>query len=374
MSVITYICLRLKQGMNGCFHIVNCFNPIADISSPTFRTMKRLFILALFVLPLATAAQYRFYKDSSYSQAFAFLSSPVSVNTGQSWDDPDFTIPIGFSFRLFSDTTDTLYMRSIFGSGGLLTTKPVSATTLNAVGIVALGSDLQDRDTTGSGSRSPIAYAVSGTSPNRIFKLEWKNAGFYNAMDNGEFSDSINFQLWLYEGSNVIEIHVGNGQYVSPNVDLYDGGPGPWIGLFDSVDNNLDGKLNYFLSGTVSAPVLDSFSQLTFFPGVPGMSGNPMAGSVYRFTPVEGSPSGYSCLIKPEDYRVSYFSGKKTIEIEQYDGGNSAFTLLDMHGRVLRQGNIRSGHQELSMAAYAEGIYVLQLSNKDGRFPFKFAR
>lgn len=336
--------------------------------------MKHILLLALFAFPFTGSAQYRMYKDSSYNQGFTFISSPVSVNQNQFWDDPDFSIPIGFNFRLFADTTDTLYMRSAFGFGGLVTTKPTSSTTLNAVGILAHGSDLQDRDTNGTGSRSPIAYALSGTSPNRIFILEWKNAGFYNAIDNGEFADSVNFQLWLYEGSNVIEVHIGNGNYVSPNSDLYDGGPGPWIGLFDSVDNNLDGRLNYYLSGTTTAPILDSFSQLTFFPGVPGMSGNPVPGTVYRFSPVQGIPSGYNSIVTHNDFQVNYFSGSNSIRIEQYNEMPSSYTLLDMQGRVLQEGKLSAGRRDISLAAYPEGVYLLKVNNRVGRFPYKFTR
>lgn len=336
--------------------------------------MKRYLLLAILAIPLAVSAQYRFYKDSSYNQVFSFIPSPVSVNTNQFWDDPDFSIPIGFSFRMFADTTDTLYMSSAFGFGGLLTTKPVSSTTLNATGIIAHGSDLQDRDTTLSGSKSPIAYALSGTSPNRIFKLEWKNAGFYNAIDNGAFSDSVNFQLWLYEGSDVIEIHFGNGNYVSPNSDLYDGGPGPWVGLFDSVDNNLDGRLNYYLKGSAAAPSLDSFSQSTFFPGVPGMTGNPTPGSVYRFTPKQGVPSGYDNVVLHEDFRVNYFSERKTLSIEQFSHQPAAYTVVDLQGKVVMHGKITDQRQELSVATLAEGMYVLQLSRAGARLPFKFVR
>ena len=123
---------------------------------------------------------------------------------------------------MFSDTTDSIHISQEIGVGAFITMDSVLPTTAFATGIIAHGSDLVDRDTSGNGSSSPISYTLSGTAPSRIFKLEWKNAGFFNPIDNAtSYDDFINLQLWLHEGSDAIEVRFGNGNYVSSNNDLY---------------------------------------------------------------------------------------------------------------------------------------------------------
>ncbi|MBQ0116896.1 MAG: T9SS type A sorting domain-containing protein [Flavobacterium sp.] len=52
-----------------------------------------------------------------------------------------------------------------------------------------------------------VGYATEGTAPNRIFHVYWSK--FTNAeSDNTDYH--INFEIRLYEGTNVIEFHYGN--------------------------------------------------------------------------------------------------------------------------------------------------------------------
>jgi len=57
-----------------------------------------------------------------------------------------------------------------------------------------------------SKNRGVLLYETTGTAPNRILKIEFKNVGLYN---DTLAVDTMNFQTWLYETTNVIEYHVG---------------------------------------------------------------------------------------------------------------------------------------------------------------------
>ena len=138
-------------------------------------------------------------------------------------------------------------------------------------GIMPFDTDLIDRgDFTGI-SKSPIRYKVEGAAGSRILKIEWKNVGFYEEGDfYGTLNDFISFQLWLYEGSNTIEMHYGAHQVTDPSVNYF-GETGPLVGLADEALSNI-----YLLSGNPANPlVASSFSTL---------NGTPANGTIYTFT------------------------------------------------------------------------------------------
>ncbi|TND10237.1 MAG: hypothetical protein FD123_485 [Bacteroidetes bacterium] len=54
-----------------------------------------------------------------------------------------------------------------------------------------------------SGNRSVLSYAQSGSAPNRILKIQYKNVG-----QSGTASELLSYQLWLKEGG-ALEVHIG---------------------------------------------------------------------------------------------------------------------------------------------------------------------
>ncbi|MEK6616027.1 MAG: hypothetical protein AABZ32_07945, partial [Bacteroidota bacterium] len=188
------------------------------------------------VVPQSWAVPYTF----SYSMGtYTNLVNPISINAGLTWDDPTFSIPIGFNFTLWNNTISTINT-DVFWLGGILT--PSVSGIQPFLGYLA---DITDRASTPTnwdgmpGSLSPISYEVTGTTGNKIFKMEWKNAGFYEDINNNSVStDYVNLQMWLYEGTNNIEIRFGNSSITQPNL-VYAGDPGPAIGV-GMYDYNLD--------------------------------------------------------------------------------------------------------------------------------------
>jgi hypothetical protein len=63
---------------------------------------------------------------------------------------------------------------------------------------------LRDRGTSTPTSLSPLSYKMEGSAPNRIGKIQWANCSFA-----GDTASNVNFQLWLFEGSNHVEVHMG---------------------------------------------------------------------------------------------------------------------------------------------------------------------
>lgn len=54
---------------------------------------------------------------------------------------------------------------------------------------------------------SSLSYVTSGTSPNRVFTVQWTN--YRNYISSGSSADSYNFQIKLFETSNVVQVVYG---------------------------------------------------------------------------------------------------------------------------------------------------------------------
>jgi hypothetical protein len=245
-------------------------------------------IILLFVTNSRAFAQdaYEFsVEQSNYSE----LTGGTSVNGTATWDDLDGAyIPLGFKFKMFDTPTDTF---QLFGYAQLVANDHERF----IAGFFALGLNLIDRgwnvnvdsaETTGS--LSPISYQTTGSPGNRICKIEWRNAGFYSEMYEDSISeDFVNFQAWLYETSNNIEIHFGPSNILHPE-QSYDGFPGPWITLYPSYDQGLqeDTEKFYILSGDSSKP--DMIHTFSYDYDITGM---PTDGTVYKFTYIDKSVS-----------------------------------------------------------------------------------
>lgn len=127
----------------------------------------------------------------------------------------------------------------------------------------------------GSTPLSPISYRTEGQTGKRIFKFQVKNAGFYN----GQPEDFTNFQIWLAEEDQSIEIHFGP-RSIGPGA-WQEGTSGPGIGLFLT-------SANFFqaVEGSEAAPVILDFQLDDTTLVYNGIQGAPEDGRIYRFTPL----------------------------------------------------------------------------------------
>jgi len=249
--------------------------------------MKKSILLSCIVLIISSISTAQPYSLSVSTSNYNYLSGTSSLNNGRTWDDPTFTIPLGFNFNYFGQQIDTVLIA--YGFGGTL------MMSLNGSGIASFlspfGADLIDRGfnfTSGpnqAGSLSPISYQLSGTAGNQLMKIEWKNAGFYSDLQlNGRNAvDSVNFQLWIYENGDRIEVHMGPNHIGSPLVS-YDGNSGPDILFAPAVDlvNGLYVGNFYCLDGMPSNPTFQIRSPQNSLLFLQGTIPN---GTVYHFIP-----------------------------------------------------------------------------------------
>ena len=288
------------------------------------------------------------YIFSKTQGTYSDLVDAISINNGQLWDDPDdFVIPIGFDFDLYDITLDLLYFG--IGSGGLVSSI-IDADFEAEYLILPFETDLIDRGAISGTSQSPISYKLEGTIGNRVFKIEWKNAGFYDEGDElGTFNDYINFQLWLYEGTNDIEIHFGPNMITDPTINYF-GETGAIIGLSDYNQDN-----SYLLTGNISNPTL--VDTLDF------LNGTPLDGTVYKFSKnsTTGIEFASTILASPKVY-PNPTNGVFTVECNKVE--IRTYQITDIIGNIVQQGILTERTATIDLSKNLSGVYLLKIDGK----------
>jgi hypothetical protein len=308
------------------------------------------------------------YSFSVSNSTYTDLSGAVSVNNGITWDDPHEKIPLSFNFTLFDSVVTDFIMIHGWFLGGFLSTD----TSIQGIHplLTAYLPDLIDRasDSTNAsgmpGSLSPISYKVEGTAGNKILKLEWKNAGFYNEVTLYNTSnDYINMQVWLYEAGNIIEYRYGPSSIANPQLN-FDSLPGPIIGLgnFDFFEDTLSGM---WLTGNPAAPnpMIGEFSPVST------LNANPSNGTVYRFTQQTTSNNSLAEIVNhiqlypnPVKNQLSFIGIK--------DMGTIPYSITDISGKKVINGLIENNSVDVS--GLSKGIYFIEVEAEQKRSIHKF--
>lgn len=158
------------------------------------------FILAIFLITssnnlFAQAADYIF---STSSGTYTPITGTISTATGD--DGVQTAVPIGFTFN-YCGTNYTTFSVSTngyinFGTSNTWT-NDLASLTYKPI-IAPLWDDLYDD------ASSDVQYTTIGTTPNRVLTVQWRNIRWLLSGGSQQ-----NFQLKLYETTNVIEFIYG---------------------------------------------------------------------------------------------------------------------------------------------------------------------
>jgi hypothetical protein len=263
------------------------------------------FALCLLINISSIAQTYWF----SYTTAtYADLSSPVIVSVA-GWDDFDtYSAALPFQFELFGTGFNTIYFYSDIVS---------FISDFSQFGIASYAyCGLVDNNT----HTASISYQNNGTSPNRIFKIQVKNAAFY---DNSFGTDYANYQLWLMETSNIVEIHYGPNSVQDSMSWQVPGASGPGVAIAVNPSQSLT------LNGPAANPIAyASTNTLT-------INGAPANGMVYIFAPsgtlVNELEKNNSFLLYPNPNTGSF-----KVNIENLSA-NAVLSVIDITGKILYQ-------------------------------------
>ena len=206
----------------------------------------------------------------AWSQATTTYIPIEGTGTPIVGDNTYWSIPIGFNFTFFGQTFTNFYASSN-GLASFSATNPenndsqnlfISKENIPPTVIAPWWANLN------MDCSSNIQYTTTGTAGNRVLTVQWKDI-LLNTYDTASYSSAdrrrLNFQVKLYETTNIIELVYGS---TSGNVNSNELAA---IGI----KNTLNGSV-VFINGMLGSSTDSTRFKNRFFP---------ISGTVYRFTP-----------------------------------------------------------------------------------------
>ena len=230
------------------------------------------------------AQQFDYTVSCDSSGTYQELSSQTILNTNNSAWNFSYRVPVGFAFNFLGQNFDSV---TVERNGYLSFDKDRS------YALMAFNAFYDKQDS--SGNRSVLSYAQSGSAPNRILKIQYKNVG-----QSGTASELLSYQLWLKEGG-ALEVHIGphtqltaeagfdttmiayvtEGDSMILHTNYYDTLMPVQIGLLNT---NMDSETRgLFLKGSPTQPASQPVNDQN--PGFAFMRSLGRAGTTYTFTP-----------------------------------------------------------------------------------------
>jgi|JI7StandDraft_1071085.scaffolds.fasta_scaffold07349_5 hypothetical protein len=308
--------------------------------------MKLIVNLSLAFFLSVSFAKAQTYEFSKKNETYTELNSSVKIFGDTLWDEESYLLPMDFTFKFMNKNYQQLRM----DGNGMLT---FGHDTSKAY-FIGFGADLSAKGTTTS--LSPISFQTDTFNGFRILKIEYKNARFFSdaAVSN------INFQIWLYEYYNAIEVHIGACNTINDSL-AYDGNKGPTIGIFKPDTMLTTFLYSYALTGATASPVAKAID----YANRETLEGTPSSGTVYRF--------------ETERYLDIPFVKDKKVDIEYYPNPasnnlhiNSKFPITKMMllstlgNEVYKQPIVGETSLDINLSALKlqSGIYILSVETE----------
>lgn len=285
---------------------------------------------ALMLFCSALRAQVSFTNSTgTYNQ----LTGATQLLKDSVWDELDYNtvptdmiIPLGFKIKYNGVEHDTLYLydANIIGD--------------NKKVIFGNGLDMVDRGYAENKSKSPIYIKREGTLPNRIVKIEFRNAGFYDEFDaNGTLDDSLTLQYWFYENGNKFEFHAGPSSLSGKFPDYLDF---VTVGILPQDDAPLAA-----LQGASTSPELTSD-----IATLAGLDDFPASGRIYTFA-MDPNYTGVS-KVSTEDSRVYYSNQVICAKSNDIKG----LRIFAVNGKEVLRANF--SNNQINVSQLPTGTYV----------------
>lgn len=315
--------------------------------------MKKYLLGAMIALTSMTQTKAQMpYNVNAFQQAYQPLTQADTLNGNVCWHEERYSVPMGFNFKIGDSTVSRL---------NLMMSMIATDTTGVISGFIMGGGDLCDRGVIdGTNSLSPIKYKVTGPAGSRIFKLEFCNAGFYEEFVNySSTDDSINLQVWMYEGSNILEYHFGPSAITHFND--YFTMSGVMVAYAKDADfANLNFDMIYLLTGSTTMPTLDSSSMTQTGSG---FSSYPASGMVYRFTPKSNNTTGVQNIAATK--ASIYFTGRQLF-VDNTSGKELDYRIIGLTGSLMTSGKVATGKNDLQVHNLPTGMYVVKVMTEAG--------
>lgn len=181
-------------------------NSSMNISTIITSRAKAIMLLGFcFLFAVQTKAQFltaASYPFTASVKTFTYLSGGTPITFSINNDDGYASVPIGFSFPFCGSSYTTAYVSTngwISFKSQTFSTNSNSSSSLSTIApcIMPIWDDLSSNP---SGS---VTYQVTGTAPDRVFTVEWKEQQWYYN-NSSPYPKILTYQVKLYE-QGVIE-------------------------------------------------------------------------------------------------------------------------------------------------------------------------
>lgn len=228
------------------------------------------FTLSLVIPSIDCLAQFiPFYNFSQSSGIYNSLSGQTVLAAGLGFDDERYSVNLPFNFTFDNVSYSSVYI-AMNGFISFGNTDPGSGYWMinsSQTGFRVVSGF--DYNLSSLNNNTELSYSTLGASPNRIFVAQWKNMGA-----QGSLALTANFQIRLYETSNVVEVMYGysvlnTGSVLSVQLGLR--------GLNNSSFLNRTSSNSNWSSTTAGS---NAAANIIYNGG-----SNPSSGQTYQFTP-----------------------------------------------------------------------------------------
>lgn len=288
-----------------------------------------LILFALVQISVYGQLEYTFVKSTG---TYTELVSPTVVPGA--WTQT-FKTKLPFSFTFFSKAFDSLKI-----------IPNTISFTASKDDIISMGQEYYYDINNNKPSGSEVSYAIVGTTPNRIVKVQFKDLEVVPT-DTAE-NYMVNGQIWLYETSNNIEFHFGPSDITDINFTEY------YFGFRDS-----DGSPYLAISGSATSPSLVKVTNAGSFKGI---NSQPSDGTIYTFAPYVPS-SNISNILKPYQF-ASTKDGFKILSTDKVEFKITNMLGVNLHSEIVDG----SGIYSFNTSHLSAGMYVVEVVSNNQTF------
>lgn len=332
---------------------------------------KRLLILPSFLITFFTA-QAQGLIHTQLTDTYTPLATGTEIYAGTAWEDPffweltanpEYAMPVGFNFNYAGFNLDTVF---IYEEGVLAFSDSIgSEITVGGGGLTITGTptlvltptyiDLVDREFADAAQNSKISYSVSGTAGSKIFKFEMDKAGIHDEYyDLSTSTNFMSYQVWLYEGSNVIEYRYGPSNITDPAYVANNAIAVAQSGVF--MDTIMYGLKVTGAAGTEDTVYMHNSNVSS---NMTGYTGIPTDGTVHRFAPGNLGMKEIKTLTDANVFPNPFVMGM-TLKISGKTQFNT-YRIIGMDGVEVASGKLNNN--QFLTTGLASGSYLLELQN-----------
>lgn len=329
-----------------------------------FFTKTTLVLFSLFIFSNSHAQTFPYFLEVETGTYTDLEEATELTSVGDLWDDPGYNIPIGFDFDFYGGTYDNT---QIIGLGSWIAFQdPYTGDSINF--LIPYFDDLADIENINSANQSTISYTTEGASGEQILKIQWKDCGFFEEIFgvNGTANNTLDFQLWLFEGTNNIEFRFGPSM-LPDAATIHDYGS-PVIGIMEGFSSNTDlFERLWHLRGDVATPTMDTSDISALYSySVPGLDSDPENGRIYRFATIPTSIKAPTQSLELNVY-PTVITDEFFVEVsEEILNEKTQISVVNNLGQVVYNSTITNTKERLDASNFPAGIYYIRISNENG--------